>query len=377
MYPIYLDYAATTPVDPRVAAEMQRYLTVDALFANPSSPHALGRLAAKAIEKARAQAAELLEADSQEIIWTSGATESNNLAIQGAAYAMNHRGRHIITSLTEHSSVLEVCRHLEKVGFEVTYLKPDSDGRITLADIEKALKKETILLSFMHVNNETGVCQDIEAIGKLARARAVLFHVDAAQGIGKLPLSLQKTLIDLLSCSAHKLYGPKGIGVLYINRQARIKLAPLFYGGGQQRGIRPGTLPVHQIAGMGIACALARQERDQNRAHILSLEAAFLEGLQQAAIAFQRHGHAFERAPGILNLSFPTLRLEKIPALLEQLAVSPGSACQSDKGSPSFVLQALGVEEPLALRSLRFSFGKYTTHREILAAVQCIKALLA
>ncbi|MCB1777112.1 MAG: IscS subfamily cysteine desulfurase [Candidatus Competibacteraceae bacterium] len=364
--PIYLDYAATTPVDPRVAALLGRHLTLDGLFGNPSSTtHIFGRQAAPVIATARRQVAHLLNADPREIIWTSGATEANNLALIGVMRAQTRRGRHLITSKTEHKAVLDVCRWIEQNGCTVTYLDPDPDGQIPLERIAEALRPDTVLVSLMHVNNETGVIHDLAAIGALTRARGILFHVDAAQSAGKLPIDLQKLPVDLLSLSAHKLYGPKGIGALYVRqRPVRVRLEPLLYGGGQERGLRAGTLPTHQIAAMGEAFRIAGEEMDAEQARVRCLR----DRLWQAFVALgavEWNGHPQNNVAGILNVSFTGVVAEAVLAALLEIAVSTGSACTSASNEPSHVLRAMGVDPLRARAAIRFSLGRFTTVEEI------------
>lgn len=364
--PIYLDYAATTPVDPRVAALLGRHLTLDGVFGNPSSTtHAFGRQAAQAVETARRQVAGLLNADPREIIWTSGATEANNLALIGAMRAQTRRGRHLITSKTEHKAVLDVCRWLEQNGCTVSYLDPDPDGRIPLERIAAALRPDTLLVSLMHVNNETGIIHDLTAIGALTRERGVLFHVDAAQSAGKLPIDLQKLPVDLLSLSAHKLYGPKGIGALYVQqRPARVRMEPLLHGGGQERGLRAGTLPTHQIAAMGEAFRIAGEEMDVEQARIRSLRDRLWEAFVVLG-AVELNGHLQQGVAGILNVGFIGIAAEALLAALPEIAVSTGSACTSASNGTSHVLRAMGVDPLRARAAIRFSLGRFTTVEEV------------
>jgi cysteine desulfurase len=375
--PIYLDYAATTPVDPRVAALLGRHLTLDGIFGNPSSTtHAFGRQAAQAVETARRQVAGLLNADPREIIWTSGATEANNLALVGVMRAQARRGRHLITSKTEHKAVLDVCRRLEQNGCLVTYLDPDPDGRIPPEHLARALRPDTVLVSLMHVNNETGVIHDLATIGALTRERGVLFHVDAAQSAGKLPINLQKLSVDLLSLSAHKLYGPKGIGALYVRqRPVRVRLEPVLYGGGQERGLRAGTLPTHQIAAMGEAFRIAGEEMDAEQARIQSLRDRLWQALA-GLDAVELNGHPQQGVAGILNVSFMGIAAEAVLATLPEIALSTGSACTSATNEPSHVLRAMGVDPLRARAAIRFSLGRFTTMEEIdYSASAVIKAV--
>jgi cysteine desulfurase len=371
--PIYLDYAATTPVDPRVAALLGRYLTLAGIFGNPASTtHIFGRQAAQAVETARVQVAALINADPGDIIWTSGATEANNLALLGVMRAYSRKGRHLLTAKTEHKAVLDVCHWLERDGYKVTYLDPDPDGRIPLERVAAALRPDTVLASLMHVNNETGVIQDLAAIGGLTRERGVLLHVDAAQSAGKLPIDLHTLPVDLLSLSAHKLYGPKGIGALYVRqRPVRVRLEPLLYGGGQERGLRAGTLPTHQIAAMGEAFRIAREEMDVEQTWIRELRNRLwraLVALGQVAL----NGHAEQRVPGILNVSFGGITAEALLADTPEIAVSTGSACTSASNEPSHVLRAMGCDAIRARGAVRFSLGRFTTVEEIDHAAQAI-----
>ena len=376
MTAIYLDHAATTPVDPRVVEVLLRYLTREGLYANPASGHGLGRAAARAVERAREQVAGLLNADPRSIVFTSGATESNNLALLGAARA-SRRKRHIITARSEHKAVLDPCRVLEGEGFEVTYLSPDPDGRVPVERLESALTSETLLVSLMLVNNETGVVQDIPALGRLTRAHGVLFHVDAAQGAGKLPIDLADWPVDLLSLSAHKFYGPKGIGALYVGRRPRVPLIPQLHGGGHERGLRSGTLPVHQIAALGAACELAAGELPGESRHLEMLRARLWQGLTQLpGVVF--NGNPDLRVPGILNLSFIGIHQAALLAELEdQLLLSSGSACSAFDPAPSHVLTAMGRDASTARAALRFSPGRFTTGQEIDRAVVRVREAVA
>jgi len=371
--PIYLDYAATTPVDPRVAALLGRHLTLAGVFGNPASTtHIFGRQAAQAVETARVQVAALINADPGDIIWTSGATEANNLALLGVMRAYSRKGRHLLTAKTEHKAVLDVCRRLERDGCMVTYLDPEPDGQIPVERVAAALRPDTVLASLMHVNNETGVIQDLAAIGALTRERGVLLHVDAAQSAGKLPIDLHTLPVDLLSLSAHKLHGPKGIGALYVRqRPVRVRLEPLLYGGGQERGLRAGTLPTHQIAAMGEAFRIAREEMDVEQARMRELR----DRLWQAFTALGEvalNGHAEQRVPGILNVSFGGITAEALLADTPEIAVSTGSACTSAGNEPSHVLRAMGCDAIRARGAVRFSLGRFTTVEEIDHAAQAI-----
>jgi cysteine desulfurase len=368
---IYLDYAATTPVDPKVAAKMADCLTADGLFANPASVHGPGRAARAAVEEARAQVAALVNAVPQEIVFTSGATESDNLAIKGTAHFRSDRGRHIVTSRIEHKAVLDAAKQLEKEGFEVTWLKPDADGLIQPAAVEASLRKDTILVSLMHANNELGVVNDIAAIGKRVRAHGATFHVDAAQSAGKLPIDLKHLDVDLMSFAAHKVYGPKGIGALYVRREPRVNLEPLIHGGGHEQGLRSGTLATHQIVGMGAAFQLARELLGSEAPRLKALRERLWHKLQ-AIPGVLLNGHATQRLPGILNLSFPGVEGESLLYACEELAVSSGSACNAADREPSYVLRALGRDEQLAGASLRFSLGRFSTEAEVDRATELV-----
>ncbi len=376
--PIYLDYSATTPVDPRVAETMCRYLTMeDGLFGNPASrSHAYGWQADEAVEKARRQVADLIGADPKEIVWTSGATESDNLAIKGAAQFNRRKGNHIITCKTEHKAVLDTCRQLEREGFEVTYLEPKEDGLLDLAELEAAMRPETTVVSIMHVNNEIGVIQDIEAIGELTRARGILFHVDAAQSAGKLPIDLSQLKVDLMSFSAHKVYGPKGIGALYVRRKPRVRIEAQMHGGGHERGMRSGTLPTHQIVGMGEAFAIAGEELASESARIRTLRDRLLDGVRDMEETYI-NGSLEQRVPHNLNISFNYIEGESLMMALRELAVSSGSACTSASLEPSYVLRAIGRPDELAHSSIRFSFGRFTTEADIDRAVQLVREKVA
>lgn len=373
--PIYLDYAATTPIDPRVAVLLGRHLTLEGVFGNPSSAtHAFGRQAARAVETARVQVAALINADPGDIVWTSGATEANNLALFGVVRAYSRKGQNLLTAKTEHKAVLDVCRRLEHDGCTVTYLDPDPDGRIPLARIAAALRPDTVLASLMHVNNETGVIQDLAAIGALTRERGVLLHVDAAQSAGKLPIDLRTLPVDLLSLSAHKLYGPKGIGALYVRqRPVRVRLEPLLYGGGQERGLRAGTLPTHQIAAMGEAFRIAREEMGAEQTRIQELRDRLWRALT-ALGKVQLNGHAESHVAGILNVSFLGVTAEALLADIPEIAVSTGSACASAGNDPSHVLRAMGCDAIQARGAVRFSLGRFTTDEEIDYTAQVVSA---
>jgi len=375
--PIYLDYAATTPVDPRVAEKMMRFLTMDGTFGNPASrSHRFGWQAEEAVDVARNQVAELIGADPREIVFTSGATEADNLAIKGAAELHQEKGRHIITSQTEHKAVLDTCAQLEREGFEVTYLQPQPDGIITLQQIQSAMRDDTILVSIMHVNNETGVVQDIAAIGELCQTKDILFHVDATQSVGKLPVDLSVLKVDLMSFSAHKLYGPKGIGGLYVRRKPRIRIAAQIHGGGHERGMRSGTLPVHQIVGMGEAYRIVKEEMSSESARLNLLRRTLWSGLSEIEEVFL-NGSLEQSSPTILNVSFAHVDGESLIMALKDLALSSGSACTSASLEPSYVLRAMGLSEELAHSSLRFSLGRFTTGEEIEYAIELVRKSIA
>ncbi|MCB5364044.1 IscS subfamily cysteine desulfurase [Pusillimonas sp. CC-YST705] len=368
--PIYLDHAATTPVDPRVVEAMLPWLTEK--FGNPASrTHAYGWEAEEAVERARTQVAELINADPREIVWTSGATESDNLAIKGAAHFYSGRGKHIITVKTEHKAVLDTCRELEREGFEVTYLDVQDDGLINLDVFRAALRPDTILVSVMHVNSEIGVIQDIETIGEICREKGIIFHVDATQAAGKVAIDVQKLKVDLMSFSAHKVYGPKGIGALYVRRKPRIRIEAQMHGGGHERGFRSGTLPVHQIVGIGEAFHLAKLEMDAEAKRLGALRDRLLEGLQQIPEIYV-NGSMEHRVPHNLNVSFNYVEGESLIMAVKELAVSSGSACTSASLEPSYVLRALGRNDELAHSSIRFTLGRGTTEEEIDFAVQLL-----
>lgn len=371
--PIYFDYSATCPVDTRVAEKMVHFMTMDGNFGNPASrSHRYGWQAEEAVDTAREQIADLLNADPREIIFTSGATESDNLAIKGAAHFYGKKGKHIITIKTEHKAVLDPCRQLEREGFEVTYLAPESNGLVDLAKLEEAMREDTILVSVMHVNNEIGVIQDIEAIGELCRSHKIVFHVDAAQSVGKLPIDMQNLKVDLLSISAHKIYGPKGIGALYVRRKPRIRLEAQMHGGGHERGFRSGTLPTHQIVGMGEACRVAKEDMQKDYDHAMTLRTRMLDSLKDME-AVTVNGDLEQRLPNNLNISFAFVEGESLLMSLKDIAVSSGSACTSASLEPSYVLRALGLDDELAHSSIRFSFGRNTTEEEVDHAVKQIR----
>jgi cysteine desulfurase len=373
---LYLDYAATTPVDERVARAMSACLTASGDFGNPSSAHVYGATAAAHIARARAQVASLVGAQPAEIVFTSGATESNNLAILGVARANAHRGRHLVSARTEHKSVLDPCRQLEKEGFSVTWLAPGGSGRIDPAVLASALRPDTVLVSLMCVNNETGVLEDIGAVGALCRARGVPFHSDCAQAAGKVPLDLPALGLDFASFTAHKLYGPKGIGALYVRTGSRGLLQPITYGGGQERSLRPGTLATHQIVGFGAACELAAGELPAAGARLAELSERLWQGLATLGGTHLNGGHA-PRAPGIVNVSFEGVNGESLVVALPTLALSTGAACSSDSADPSYVLRALGRDVQLAQSSLRLSLGRYTSDSDVDRALRAVHGAVA
>ena len=371
--PIYMDYSATTPVDRRVADKMMQYLTLDGIFGNPASrSHRFGWQAEEAVDIARNQIADLIGADSREIVFTSGATEADNLAIKGAAHFYQTKGKHIITSKTEHKAVLDTCRQLEREGFEVTYLSPESNGLIDLSKLEHAMRDDTIVVSIMHVNNEIGVIQDIEKIGEMCRSRGIIFHVDATQSVGKLPIDLSKLKVDLMSMSGHKIYGPKGIGALYVRRKPRIRIEAQMHGGGHERGMRSGTLPVHQIVGMGEAYRIAKEEMSTEMARLSTLKTRLWNGLKDIEEVYL-NGSFEHSAQNILNVSFAYVEGESLMMALKDLAVSSGSACTSASLEPSYVLRALGLNDELAHSSIRFSMGRFTTEEEVDYVIQLLK----
>ena len=375
--PIYLDYSATTPVDPRVAKLMCECLTLEGNFGNPASrSHVFGWKAEEAVENARRQVVDLVNADPREIVFTSGATESDNLAIKGVAHFYASKGKHIVTSKIEHKAVLDTTRQLEREGFEVTYIEPGEDGIVTPAMVEAALRDDTILVSIMHVNNEIGTVNDIAAIGELSRSRGILFHVDAAQSTGKVAIDLETMKVDLMSFSAHKSYGPKGIGALYVRRKPRVRLEAQMHGGGHERGMRSGTLATHQIVGMGEAFRLAREEMAQDHQHVLALRDRFLKQVEDMEELYV-NGSMSQRVPHNLNLSFNYVEGESLIMALKDLAVSSGSACTSASLEPSYVLRALGRNDELAHSSIRFTFGRFTTEEEVDYAAQKVRQAVA
>jgi cysteine desulfurase len=374
-FPIYMDYGATTPVDPRVVDAMVPWLREH--FGNPASrSHSYGWEAEKAVEDAREQVARLVNADPREIVWTSGATESDNLAIKGAAHFYQKKGRHIITVKTEHKAVLDTCRQLEREGFEVTYLDPRPDGLLDLDAFRDALRKDTILASVMHVNNEIGVIQDIDRIGRICREQGVLFHVDAAQSTGKVPIDLERLSVDLMSFSAHKTYGPKGVGALFVRRKPRVRIEAQIHGGGHERGMRSGTLPTHQIVGMGEAFRLAKLEMATDNDRVRMLRDRLWKGLSEIEEVYV-NGDMERRVPHNLNVSFNFVEGESLIMAIKDVAVSSGSACTSASLEPSYVLRALGRSDELAHSSIRFTVGRFTTEEEIDYTVDLLKRKIA
>lgn len=371
---VYLDNAATTPMDPRVVETMLECCGLDGDFANPSSVgHEPGRRARARVERAREEVARLVGAAPEQVVWTSGATEADNLALFGAARFHRAKGRHLVTSRTEHPAVLDSCRQLEREGFEVTYLKPGPDGIVQPSQVEAVLRPDTVLVSLMHVQNEIGVVQDVGAVGRLCRARGVLLHVDAAQGAGKLPIDVGRDCIDLLSLTAHKVHGPKGVGALVLRREPRLGLVPIQFGGGQERGLRSGTLPTHQIAGMGRAFAIAAQEMHADAARISSLREMLWNALATIP-GVELNGHPLLRAPGILSVTVDGVEGESLLYALADLAIASGSACASAHVEPSYVLRALGRSDRLAQSTLRLSLGRFTTRQEVEFAAARIAA---
>ena len=371
--PTYMDYSATTPVDFRVAKKMANYLTMEGDFGNAASrSHYYGWQAEKAVDEARSQVASLVGADPREIVWTSGATESDNLAIKGIANFYHKRGKHIITMKTEHKAVLDTCRQLEREGFEVTYLEPLSNGLLDINVFKDAIREDTILASIMHVNNEIGVIQDIQSIGDVCREHKIFFHVDAAQSVGKISIDLASLPVDLMSFSAHKIYGPKGMGALYVSRKPRVRLEAQMHGGGHERGMRSGTLATHQIVGMGEAFAIAKAEMLEEGEKIKQLRDRLLEGfsdMEEVVI----NGDIEQRVPGNLNISFNYVEGESLMMAISDVAVSSGSACTSASLEPSYVLRALGRSDELAHSSIRFSIGRYTTEKDVDDAISLVR----
>ena len=371
--PIYFDYASTTPADPRVVKKMQDCLSLDGNFGNPASrSHAFGWKAEEAAEEARSHVADLVNCDPREIVWTSGATESDNLAIKGSAIFNKDKGNHIITSKVEHKAVLDSCRQLERQGFEVTYLDPGSNGIVTPEMVKEAICEKTILVSLMHVNNEIGVINDIKAIGKITRERGIVFHVDAAQSTGKVDIDLSDLEVDLMSFSAHKTYGPKGIGALYASRKPRIRLEAQIHGGGHERGMRSGTLATHQIVGMGEAFRIAKEDMNSDNERIIKLRDKFWDGLKDMEEIYL-NGDEKQRVAGFLNVSFNFVEGESLIMALKDIAVSSGSACTSASLEPSYVLRAIGLKDELAHSSIRFAIGRFSTEAEIDYTVDLVR----
>ena len=371
--PIYFDYAATTPVDPRVAQKMSECLLAEGKFGNPASrSHKFGWEAEEAVELARRHVADLLNCDPREIVWTSGATESDNLAIKGVAQFYKSKGKHIVTSKIEHKAVLDTCRHLERDGFEVTYLEPGKGGIITPESVASAIREDTTIVSIMHVNNEIGVENDISAIGEVTRAAKVFFHVDAAQSAGKVDIDLQELKVDLMSFSAHKIYGPKGVGALFVRRKPRVRLEAQMHGGGHERGMRSGTLATHQLVGMGEAFRIAKEEMHEEGGRFLKLRKRLWDGLNDME-EVHISGDINYQIPGIINISFNFVEGESLIMSLPDIALSSGSACTSASLEPSYVLRALGLNDELAHSSLRFSIGRFTTEEDVDHAISSVK----
>ena len=371
--PIYFDYASTTPADPRVVKKMQECLSLDGNFGNPASrSHAFGWKAEEAAEDARSNVADLVNCDPREIVWTSGATESDNLAIKGAALFNKSKGNHIITSKVEHKAVLDSCRQLERQGFEVTYLDPGSNGIVNADMVKEAITEQTILVSIMHVNNEIGVINNIKEIGELTREKGIIYHVDAAQSTGKVAIDLSDLEVDLMSFSAHKTYGPKGIGAMYARRKPRIRLEAQIHGGGHERGMRSGTLATHQIVGMGEAFKIAKEDMTSDNLRIKHLRDKFWNGLKDMEEVYL-NGDEHERAAGFLNVSFNFVEGESLIMALKDIAVSSGSACTSASLEPSYVLRAIGLKDELAHSSIRFGLGRFTTEAEVDYTVNLVR----
>jgi cysteine desulfurase len=371
--PTYMDYSSTTPVDARVAKKMAKFLTMEGDFGNPASrSHFYGWQAEKAVDEARSQVADLVGADPREIVWTSGATESNNLAIKGIAHFYEKRGKHIITLKTEHKAVLDTCRQLEREGFEVTYLDPLPNGLLDLDVFKKTIREDTILASIMHVNNEIGVIQDLQSIGDICRENKVFFHVDAAQSVGKLEINLESLPVDLMSFSAHKIYGPKGMGALYVSRKPRVRLEAQMHGGGHERGMRSGTLATHQIVGIGEAFAIAKAEMKDEGIRVQKLRDRLLAGFSDMEEVVV-NGDLDQRISGNLNISFNYVEGESLMMAISDVAVSSGSACTSSSLEPSYVLRALGLTDELAHSSIRFSVGRYTTEKDVDDAITLVR----
>ena len=370
---IYLDYASTTPVDPRVAKRMMEFLTPDGEFGNPASrSHRYGWKADEAVEEARSHVANLVNCDPREVVWTSGATEADNLAVKGIAKFYKTKGNHIITSKIEHKAVLDPCRQLERDGFEVTYLEPNEGGIITPEAVNNAIKDSTILVSVMHINNELGTLNDIDGIGKITREKGIFFHVDAAQSTGKVPIDLKKLPVDLMSFSAHKTYGPKGVVALFVRRKPRVRIEAQIHGGGHERGMRSGTLPTHQLVGMGEAFRIAKEDMKQDIAKIKRFHDMFLDQVNDIEHVYL-NGDVANKVPNILNVSFNFVEGESLIMGLKDIAVSSGSACTSASLEPSYVLRALGRKDELAHSSIRFSFGRFTNEDEVLETLSILK----
>lgn len=374
MKKIYLDYAATTPVDPRVSQKMLQYLDAESAFGNAASNHSFGRVAKEAIEEARAQVAALIGAEAREIIFTSGATESDNLAIKGAAYLHQRKGKHIITMQTEHKAVLDSCLQLQKEGYRVSFLAPQKNGLLDLDELQAALRPDTILVSIMHINNETGVMQEMQKIAELTAQRGILFHVDAAQNTGKVALDVNEVGIDLISLSAHKIYGPKGIGALYLRKKPRVRVHALLHGGGHEQGMRSGTLATHQIVGMGEAVKIAKENYQKEYDHILKLNKQLIEGLQQFSF-IKLNTNPGLTYPGIVNFRFVGLLADAILQQMPHIAISTASACQAQSAETSYVLRAMGLEEEAIKASVRVSFGRFTRVEDIEELVRAITQL--
>ena len=371
--PIYFDYSSTSPVDKRVAEKMMQYMTADGIYGNPASrSHKFGWQAEEAVDIARNQVADLINADPREIVFTSGATESNNLAIKGAANFYHKRGKHIITLKTEHKAVLDTCRDLERNGFEVTYLDPESNGLVDLKKLAATMRDDTVLVSIMHINNEIGVIQDIGEIGEMCRARKIIFHVDAAQSAGKTSIDVEAMFVDMMSFSAHKIYGPKGIGALFVRRKPRVRIEAQMHGGGHERGMRSGTLPTHQIVGMGQAFKIGFETLAAENTRIEALRTRLWEGVTDMD-EVHLNGSEHQHVPGIVNISFAFVEGESLMMSLRDLAVSSGSACTSASLEPSYVLRALGLNDEMAHSSIRFSIGRYTTEADIDAAIAQVR----
>jgi cysteine desulfurase len=371
--PIYLDYSSTTPVDPAVAKIMSDCLIGEGNFGNPSSrSHAFGWKAEAAVEEAREQVAKLINADPREIVWTSGATEGNNLAIKGCAHFNQKRGKHIITSKIEHKAVLDACRQLEREGFDVSYLIPDEEGIIQPEMVREAIREDTTLVSLMHINNEIGTINDIAAIGEICREKKVFFHVDAAQSVGKIPIDLKSMKVDMVALSAHKIYGPKGIGALYVRRKPRVRIEAQIHGGGHERGMRSGTLATHQIVGMGEAFRIAGEKMEYDHEKVLSLRNRLWDGISDME-AVRINGSLKQRVAGNLNVSFAYVEGESLIMALKDLAVSSGSACTSASLEPSYVLRAIGLDDEQAHSSIRFSFGRFSTEEEVDFAIKKVR----